>query len=265
MNKKDILSEYKKQEDKICLSQVLEKVEKSNSQQKIESTDFLDMYQISLVECFLKKNKIVNYEFFGGCNNSERRILVIFPEKYTKEMLQKNYSKMLKIVRVSLKNEQLQKLNHRNYLGAIVGLGLKREKVGDILVHDKGADIITLVDFSVILEKELTGNFDNADISIEEIDNVTVVEELKEEIKIIIPSFRLDNIVSDLARTSRSKASDLIKAERIFVNGKCETKQSKTIKIEDMITIRGKGRFLIKKIDGTTRSNNTVLVIEKYV
>ena len=86
-----------------------------------------------------------------------------------------------------------------------------------------------------------------------------------EDIKIIVPSLRLDNIVSDLARTSRSKAKQIIEQERVFINGQNETKLSKQIKLNDIITIRGKGRFVIKEFEGTTRSGRQVIVIEKYV
>ena len=61
MNKQDLLKDYKKQEDKMCLSQVLDKIEFMKTKDKIEYTDFLDMYQISLVEGFLKKSKFENF------------------------------------------------------------------------------------------------------------------------------------------------------------------------------------------------------------
>ena len=58
----------------------------------------------------------------------------------------------------------------------------------------------------------------------------------------------MDNIVSDLAKTSRSKAVQIIAQERVFINGQNETKPSKQLKIGDIVTIRGKGRFIIKRI-----------------
>lgn len=267
MNKQELLKDYKRQEDKICLSQVLDKIEFSKTRERIEYTDFLDMYQISLVENFLRKINFENYQLFGGYAESERKILIVYPEKYSERMIEKNYNKMLKIIRIELPEEEHGKYSHRNYLGGIVKLGLKREKVGDILVSDDGADIIVVENFVEILKKELPSltRFENSKIAIEELSNIRKKEIKIEEVSIIVPSLRLDNIVSDLARTSRSKAAQIIAQERVFINGQNETKISKQLKLNDVITIRGKGRFVIKEFTGTTRSGRTVIKIEKYV
>ena len=247
MTKQEALKDYKRQEDKMCLAQVLDKIEIATTKEKLVSTDFLDMYQVSLVENFLKKIQYTNYQLYGGYEDAERKILIAYPEKYNQNMIEKNYTKLLKIVRIKL--------------------GLKREKVGDILVEKEGADIITVSDFAEILKQELPSltRFENSKIEIEEITKIKPKEVKVEEISIIVPSLRLDNIVSDLARTSRSKASQIITQERVFINGKNETKVSKQVKLNDIITIRGKGRFIVKAFTGTTRSGRTVVLIEKYV
>lgn len=267
MDKQQLLKDYKRQEDKICLSQVLDKIEYSRTREKMEYTDFLDMYQVSLVENFLRKINIKNYQLYGGYEEAERRILLVYPEKYDEKMVAKNYDKIVKIVRVILPEEEKGKYSHRNYLGGIVKLGLKREKVGDIIVQEQGADIITLEDFSSILKQELPDltRFENSKIEIEDIQSLQKREVKMEQVKIIVPSLRLDNFVSDLARTSRSKAVQIMEQERVFVNGQNEKKASKQIKINDIITIRGKGRFVISSFDGTTRSGRTVVIVEKYV
>ena len=135
------------------------------------------------------------------------------------------------------------------------------------MVSNDGADIVVMEDFSEILKNELPSltRFENSKISIQEISDIRKREIKIEEISIIVPSLRLDNIVSDLAKTSRSKAAQIINQERVFVNGQNETKLSKQLKINDVITIRGKGRFIIKEFSGTTRSGRTVIKIEKYV
>ena len=267
MNKQEMLRDYKKSEDKMCLAQILDKIESSANRNKIEYTDFLDMYQTALVETFLRKNNFQNYKLYGGYDEAERKILIVYPEKYNEEMLAKNYNKMISILRIQLPEEEQGKLVHRNYLGGIVKLGLKREKVGDILVADDGADIIVKEETAKILSKDLETltRFQNSKIDVIDLSDLRTPEIKVEEIDIIVPSLRLDNIASDLARTSRSKIVQVMAQERVFINGQCETKPSKAVKMGDVITIRGKGRFVVKEIKANTRSGRMVVSIDKYV
>ncbi len=267
MDKQKILSEYKKQEDKILLAQILDKIEFSMQREKLEYTDFLDMYQISLVKSFLKKIDYENFVLFGGFEDAERNILILYPDKYNESMIQKNYSKFINVIRITLNDDDRGKYSHRNYLGGIVKVGMKREKVGDILVSDEGADILVKDESAETLKQELgtLTRFENAKIEIIDLKDLRNQEIKVEEVSIIVPSLRLDNFVSDLAKTSRSKASQIIDSERVFINGQNETKASKQVKLGDVITIRGKGRFVVKEFSGTTRSGRYVVKIEKYV
>ena len=127
--------------------------------------------------------------------------------------------------------------------------------------------VVVVSDFAEVLKKELPSltRFENSKIEIKEISDIIKKEVKIEEVSIIVPSLRLDNIVSDLVKTSRSKAKQIIEQERVFVNGQNETKMAKQVKIGNIITIRGKGRFIVKEQTGTTRSGRAVLKIEKYV
>lgn len=267
MEKQKILSEYKRQDDKVMLAQILDKIEFSRQRDKLEYTDFLDMYQVSLVENFMRKVGVNNYVLYGGFENSERKVLIIYPERYTINMVEKNYPKIMKAIRISLSNELKGMYSHRNYLGGIIKLGIKREKIGDILVSDDGADILVKNETVESLKCELgtLKRFFDSKIEIIEILDLRKQEIKVEELNVIVPSLRLDNFVSDLAKTSRSKAVQIIDSERVFINGQNETKQSKQVKLGDVITIRGKGRFIIKEFSGTTRSGRTVVKVEKYV
>ena len=267
MDKQKILSDYKKQEDKILLAQILDKIEFSKQREKLEYTDFLDMYQVALVKIFMKKIEFLNYVLYGGFENAERNILIIYPEKYDMSMVEKNYSKIIKVIRVSLGDEEKGKYTHRDYLGSVIKLGVKREKVGDIIVDNDGADIIVDKDISKFLVENLgvLTRFSKATISVQSIEDLRPVEIKKEEREIIVSSLRLDNVISELARCSRNKALDIINMERVFVNFQCETKKTKQIKTGDMITIRGKGRFFIKELVGQTRSGRVIIKIEKFI
>ena len=112
--------------------------------------------------------------------------------------------------------------------------------------------------------KELT-RFSKSIITLENIQNLRNVEIRKEELEIIVSSLRLDNIISELARCSRNKALEIINMERVFINFQVETKKTKQIKEGDIITIRGKGRFIIKEKIGQTKSGRTILKIEKFI
>ena len=267
MDKQEVLKEYRKSEDRILLSQILDKIEMAEKKDQIQYTDFLDMYQVALAKTFMKKIEFENYILYGGFENAERNVLIIYPEKYNMSMVEKNYSKIIKVIRISLGDEEKGKYSHRNYLGGIVKLGMKREKVGDILVSDDGADILVKDESTETLKQELgtLTRFENAEIDIVELKELKEQEIKVEELNIIVPSLRLDNFVSDLARTSRSKAVQIIDSERVFINGQNETKASKQVKLGDVITIRGKGRFIVKEFGGNTRSGRTVVKVEKYV
>ncbi len=264
VDKQQILNDYRKQEDRLILSQILDKMDIAEKTSKMEYTDFLDMYQVALVKTFLKKIQVQNYILYGGYEDSERNIAIFYPEKYTQEMIQKNYSKFIKIIKIELGKEEYGKYSHRNYLGGIVKLGMKREKVGDIIVSDEGADIIVKSETAEILAKELgtLTRFQNSKIEVKELTELRKQQITTIQRDIIVPSMRLDNIVSDLAKTSRSKAVQILNQERVFINGQNEIKPSKTVKVGDIITIRGKGRFVVKEQKGTTRSGRIVLMIE---
>lgn len=264
---REILNEYREKDDKILLAQILDKIEMVDNKNKIEHTDFLDLAQIELVQKFINKIKIENYMSYGGFEQAERKMFVFYPDKFNETVVEKNLSNIVQIIRIELPDDLKGKYTHRDYLGAVIKLGVERKKVGDIIVDNNGADIIIDKDISKFLIENLGSltRFSKSIITEENIENLRTVEIKKEEIEIIVASLRLDNIISDLARCSRNKAFDIINMERVFVNFQCETKKTKQIKSGDMITIRGKGRFYIKDIMGQTRSGRTIIKVEKFI
>lgn len=264
---REILNDYREKDDKILLAQILDKIEMVEKKNKIEYTDFLDLAQIELVQKFINKIKIENYMSYGGFEQAERKMFVIYPEKFNSAIVEKNLSSIVQIIRIQLPDDLKGKYTHRDYLGAVIKLGVKREKVGDIIVDNEGADIIVDKDISRFLVDNLGGltRFSKSEITVQNIEDLRPVEIRKEELDIIVSSLRLDNVISELARCSRNKALDIINMERVFVNFECETKKTKQIKPGDMVTIRGKGRFFIKELVGQTRSGRNIVRIEKFV
>lgn len=251
---------------KLLEAKIQDKYKFAISKNKITNTDFLNMSEKAEAEKFLKENHIKNYAFFGGNGEeSDRNILLFYPEKFTIEMVQKNYDKILSGIRIKLPKE-LQ-YEHRIYLSGIMKLGIKREKIGDILVREDGAEIIALnevVDFLVNNLSELT-RFKSAKFDIISIGDIQQKEKEFENLSIIVSSMRLDNFVSELAKCSRSKALEIIEQQRVYLNYDVETKFSKKVNLGDVLNIRGKGKFIVSEIDRKTRTEKWVINIKKFI
>lgn len=267
MNKNEILKQYSKEEDRLLVAKVLDKIEFSKTRNKITNTDFLDMYQKNIVQKLLNSLKINNYIFYGGFDNAERTSLIVYSDKFSFDIVKSNCNNIMHIIEIILPNELNGKYSHRDYLGGLMKLGIKREKIGDIIVFDEGAHILVLDELCEYLKSNLQEliRFSKSKIQIKDIKNIHVKETRKDELKIIVSSLRLDNIVSELAKTSRTKAEEIVNSGRVFVNFENILKTSKNLKQNDIITIRGKGRFNIKEIVGNTKKGKIIVTIEKYI
>lgn len=250
-------------EDKILVAKILDKQKECKVKNKLSYSDFLNEKDVRIIQ---KNINLENCFFDGAIENADRKILIFYPEKLTEQMAKKNINKIFSIIRIELPKEMYGKYEHRNYLSALIKIGLVREKIGDILVFENGADIICFQankDYIINSLYELT-RFKKSKI------NEISFEELREkkenffEFTVIVSSIRLDNIVAELAKTSRNKAEELLKNERVLVNYEIVEKSSKILKIGDIITIRGKGKFIIDGLVRNTRNDRLVINIKKY-
>ena len=157
MDKQLISNKYSKPEDKLLISKMLDKIEISKTKNRVEYTDFLDVYQKHLLEKILKQEKVQNYIISGGTEDTERNIIIFYPEKL-KEVFQKENLKALPIksIRILLSKEMYGKYSHKDYLGGLIKLGIKREKIGDIFVFNNGADILILNDILKFVLSNIT-------------------------------------------------------------------------------------------------------------
>lgn len=263
---RELLNKYN-QEEKLILSKIIDKINFCAKRNSIEITEFYDLGKQALIEKFLRLQKIENFIFYGAYDNSERKVLVFYPERL-EELIKEDkidFNEYISVIRINVPNDLNGKYNHQIYLGGLIKLGIKREKIGDIIVDLNGADLIIQKDIEKFLLtnlNELT-RFNKSKIEKIKINEIREKKEIKEEIQITVASMRLDNIVAELAHCSRNKAEQIIDEERVFVNYENVLKKTKEIKENDKITIRGKGRFEIKEIFGTTRSGRYILTVLK--
>ena len=268
MDKQQLLNKYTKPEDKLLISKMLDKMKLAQTRNSIEYTDFLDAYQQKLLQKVIQREKIENVFFSGGIENAERNILVFYPDKL-RSMAEENVNAILPIrcLRIQLPKEMKGHYQHRNYLGGLIKLGIKREKIGDILVFDDGADVLVLEEiekFTLTNLPSLT-RFSKATIEKVALEKAREKEIHYKEFQMIVPSLRIDALIAELLRTSRGKAEQYIKEGRVFVNYEEVQKVTKPIKENDIVTIRGKGKYNIGAASGTTRNGRVKVTAYQYV
>ena len=144
MNKTAILEEYKNQEQRLLAAKILDKLEFTKTKNKIQTTDFLNLNEQEMAMKLLKKVDCKNYYFFGGRDNLERKVLVIYPEKLTEEMSRKNDEKILSIIRIKLSLARINPTKKARYLVIHLILGsfglLSQKKSGVSFPRRKARD-----------------------------------------------------------------------------------------------------------------------------
>lgn len=168
-----------------------------------------------------------------------------------------------RILKITNKSK-FNKLSHKDYLGALMALGLEREKLGDLRVIDDFA-IVPIYDEVVDYILSSLNSVGKAPVSIEEIYEDNLPKSNFEEDIIIVPSLRLDNIVSKLSKVSRGRAIEVIDGGRVLIDYSKSIEKSKDIKEGQRITIPGVGKFIIGEIVGNTKSGRYKVKINKFI
>ena len=179
--------------------------------------------------------------------------------------MNKEWESPIKFLNIKLRTDE--KLSHRNYLGSILGLGIKREKIGDIVVKESSATAIVLKDVAeYILYNLLKIGRINAEVEYGSPEDVNSIEPSKfKEIKCTVPSLRLDCIISHGFGISRSKVGPLFTSSKVYLNWEPESKLSTQVKEGDVISIKGKGRIILSEVGNVTRKDRIAVVIRKLV
>src|SRR5665647_342573 len=242
--------------DKILLATVQDKIDQSYKTCISTNTGFLDVRQKNLVDSYCKKINGLMYEFYGGYEEAERCICMIS----TEEESEQEPLNALRIIASGTKP-----LSHRDYMGSILGLGIKREFVGDILVRTDGADIIILKELAdfFVCNYEKAGSTP-IKIVIINTNGVKTSEKNVEEIRLSVSSLRLDNMISSVFKLSRSNAALAINGGLVYINGQQVIKPDKPLHKGDKLVLRGKGKAILQDILGSTKKDKTVVLIEKY-
>lgn len=263
INKQKLLNSIQVKEDKILFSKVIDQLNFCIKNYENTFTDFLPILKYLEIKYILSNMKIEqNIKIFGGVEEAERVIIGFFPEYIEAE--EKDFP--ISILEITYDKKYSKELTHRDFLGSIIGLGIERGKIGDIIIENNKA--ICFINNSIIdyinINLEKVGRT-KVKTKIININNYNIPKPKIEEKNIIISSLRLDAVLSGAFNVSRGKISDYIKGEKAFVNFVIETNGAKNVKLNDIITLRGLGRIKVLDIVGKTKKDRIVLNIGKYI
>jgi RNA-binding protein YlmH len=220
-------------------------------------TDFLDPRQQQILQIIIGNETDILCQFFGGIENTERKRAIIYPDYHAVE--QEQYQISLFEVNYPAKFVSIE---HRQVLGSLMSLGLKREKFGDILFEGDRIQIIAAKEISDYLELQFT-SIGKAKVSItkiEQVQMITLYNEWDEEI-ITVSSLRLDSIISAFYHISRQKSQGIIEQGHVKVNHTIILKPSFDCGELDLISLRGYGRTKIISIEGKTKKDKWRVVL----
>lgn len=262
LNKNQILNNLKDKDDKILFSKIIDQYNFCFRNFETSFTDFMPITKYGEFMKYIKNHHLdVNIKVFGGFGEVERVVIGFFQD-YTE--LQTN-DFPISVLDIKYNTKYSKSLTHRDFLGSLIGLGIDRSKLGDIVIKEDGAFCFVsseLADYISINLTKVASSKVSAEIC-EFSENMINIQNLEEE-NIIISSLRLDSLVGGAFNISRGKACDFIKAEKVFLNFQVESSVSKEVKIGDIVTLRGSGRIRIDEFIGNTKSDRIVLRIAKY-
>ncbi|MFC6331347.1 RNA-binding protein [Paenibacillus septentrionalis] len=249
-------------EEKAFVDRAQEWIERSAELHELRRTDFLDPRQQFIMSTLCNRNGSVTIKLDGGYTEAERKRAIIAPDYRDLEYEDAE----LAVLQVTSPSDKFHELDHGDFLGALLGLGIKRDKVGDIHLHETFCHIV--------VAQELSSYFD---LNLRQVHRLSVltdiiaVDQLQpavqqlEELSFTVASMRLDGIASDAYRISRAKIVDPIKAGRCRLNWKTEEDPSAQLKEGDVVSIKGLGRFKLLQVDGVTKKGRTRVKIGKYL
>jgi RNA-binding protein YlmH len=222
-------------------------------------TDFLDPREQHILTMLIGEHGEVNYKLFGGSPDVERKRALIIPEYITVD--DDEFQVSLFEIQYPSKFVTIQ---HRQVLGTLMSLGLKRGKFGDILLKDNKCQFFAAKEIRDYIKSNVE-TIGRAGVKLVELDieNAIATKELWEESDLTVSSMRLDTVISGIYHLSRQKSQLFIQQGLVKVNWTLTENPSFECGVSDMISVRGYGRAKILAIEGKTKKEKWRITVGK--
>ncbi len=245
------------EEERMLLVRVCDKIDRGYEREMPVSTAFLTPREQALV-----KQILPHVCFWGGTEETDRRVAYYLPEYITRE----DYFRgdVISCIRGSF--YEAGALSHRDVLGALMGAGIRRDAIGDIIIREKTCEFFLLWELTQYLLDNLT-SAGRQHLQLEQIDPESVEKppQAMKELRFTVSSLRLDSVLSGAFHLSRGKTAEAIQAGRVSLNSLICTKPDKQVSLRDELSLRGSGKLRILELHGQTKKDRTALTVGIFV
>ena len=243
--------------------QYLDRARQASERNVPAATDFLSPAQQAMAMDMLRTAGISDtaYVRLGGYDDTERALLLFLPDWL--DAADAEGQSPIRCLRAQFRADE--KLTHRDFLGSLMGMGIIREKLGDILVSPDSADLMvldTVADF--LLQSWNTAGRARLNVSEIEPGHLHIPEVRCEERRDTVSSLRLDAVCATGFRMARGKAAALIESGRVQLNWRECTKPDRQVSAGDTVSARGFGKFELTEIGGLTKKGRIPITIKCY-
>jgi RNA-binding protein YlmH len=221
-------------------------------------TAFLNLKQKTLVQNLLQEERDISFSFCGGFLESERVVCAIYPD-WLEEV-----SFPVVLLRILWKGKDM--LTHRDFLGAIMNLGVARDRIGDIVITEGGSFLATMQGIAPYLQNNLF-TVGRCSVQSVEVGDFCHIQAPKKFMTMwdTIASPRLDCVVGALLNCSRSDAQKLVGGQYVSVDWDTVDGFDFCVQENQVISIRGKGRYQINTIGPQTKKGRLHIEFGKYI
>lgn len=254
--------------DKLALNRLEDLAEQARRHDYPTHTAFLTPVEQSEAANFLRARKIPHV-LQGGYDAAERKVCFLLPTGWTDDQAEPETAiialRIKPITKRGLASGSNSPLTHRDYLGSLLGLGIRRDQIGDILVDDSQATALIIATILPLIRNELNQVGANP-VSVDTVplSGLEIPDRGQSIIRITAASMRFDKIAAAGFNVSRNDMAEWIRAGQVQLNWRAEERPDRLLAIGDVISLRGYGRIRIKEEQGKSRKDRHILVLEKY-
>ena len=246
-------------EDSLLLARAEDAIQLCDKHSYPHFVGFLDERQRALIAAAFRRIPNAVSVFWGGYEQAERTVFGVFPSFMEPD------TALFPFVALECTYRETASLSHRDFLGTVLSVGIKREKIGDIICQTGKTVMFVGEDIAPYICEQVTKVGGEGVTFTVGLSTPLDVTRTYKEIRMTVASPRLDNVVKALTGLAREKAATLITSGLVSLcHQPCES-VSKTVAESDIVSIRGYGRYRITSLSAVTKKDRIVMVAHKYL